>query len=353
MLNELPVTIRGYTFLRIIGKGGFSSVYLVESARFKQLFCAKVINVSTNSNEIDSQWKTFDQEVQILSQLNHPHVIRIYDHFSEKNNFFIVLEFCMGGSLSDVIKKHKALTIDKFAIYGKQVVTALALCHARGIAHHDLKLANVLLDEYGRAKLADFGISIKSSIGTLCESYAGSTNYESPEIVQKVPHDPFKADIWALGVMFCYMITGNSPWRCDTIGQLKKLINAGKYYLPRNTDPIIADMVSKMLVVNPEERISIDELARNPLFLDAKWVNDRCSVSDPLSPRGREFFPKPISLTQKDDTTERDLEFEEEVTCVMQSKALSIYGLNMLHGRTGLPRIKTRVHICKDTFVLN
>lgn len=360
MISNLPCLIHGYIFHKLIGKGGFSSVYLVQSERFMMEFCAKVTQIP-NSESTEEGEKAAINEMNALISLNHPHILRLYDHFRDNSRFYLIIEYCSGGSLSNKVLRNKGLSIDNFLYLSRQIISALATCHQHNIAHHDLKLGNVLLDEYGRTKLADFGISIRiERYGDLCESYSGSIEYEAPEILIKKPHDPFAADIWALGVLFAHMIGGSSPWRCDTIGKLKKCIMKGVYRLPKNVPAEISDIISKMIVVEPEKRITMKQLKMIPLFqmneipIEVSLYDYLDSNSaDCLSPAGRQMSTfeeeQPAADPNELEATTSLSIIEDSVLNYQTSTTLTICRLNILKGRSTVPLMRSRYH-AKPTF---
>ena len=205
-----------------------------------------------------------------------------------------------------------------------QILSALAFCHSKCIAHRDIKPGNILIDISGHIKLSDFGISI---VGANKEynAFSGSLLYEPPEIITKKPHNPIYADIWSLGVLFAYMINGRTPWRCDNVASLKNKICSGSFKLKANTPPVVAELISKMIVVNPEERISAAELLRHPLFSSSTTIrkHDSGTICDVLSPRGR-------ALTQLEFVKNKTSENYENV------KSLKLYKMNIFVGNSKL-----------------
>lgn len=254
--NALPFELHNYRFTQLIGHGGFAEVFLVTHLKVMRQYVAKVMTVG--SDDMEHRWKVFDAEVSALSRLEHPNIVRLYDHFCIKRQFYMILEYCSAGSLHEEIYHTDGLAMERFLRLSKQIVSALCYCHDFGIAHRDIKPGNILLDAYGNAKLADFGLSYQ---GDVCRSQAGSIAYTAPEIFEKRPHDPKAGDVWALGVVFAMMATGASPWRCDCVGALKKLISTGKYQLQRDVPDALADLISRMIVVNPAQRLTMREVA--------------------------------------------------------------------------------------------
>lgn len=165
--DALPLTINNYIFLKRIGHGGSAHCYLVESLKFqtKTYFVAKVIPIS--------ETLSISAENTALIDLNHPNIIRFYDRFKFQNMYIFILEYCEKGSLAEAIIPDVGIkstqcdpfdnqprNLDAFNNYAYQIVDALYFCHSKKWAHRDIKPSNVLIDRYGRMKLADFGLSI-------------------------------------------------------------------------------------------------------------------------------------------------------------------------------------------------
>jgi len=263
--GNLPFVVGEYNFTSLLGRGGFSEVYLVEHMKFGINYVAKVMIVDTL--DTDPKWDLVEAEIKALSQLDHPNIIRLYDHFHNGNRFYLILEYCVNGCLHDQAEIKNGLSMQKFVEYGSQIVSALNYCHSKGISHHDIKPGNILIDGYGKIKVADFGLSLESN-GSKQKSFGGSYQYTAPEIFMKKAHDPKKADVWALGVMFVFMATGSSPWPCDSLGALKQLAVTGQYRLSKGIPMILSELIKRMIVVDPDQRISMHVLAQHPLFKD-------------------------------------------------------------------------------------
>lgn len=261
-----PYTIGFYTFIEQIGQGGFSEVYLVKHRNYNNYFVAKAIRTNTDDSDVNARGEIFATEVKALSGLDHPHIIRLYDHFVLDNLFYLVLEYCPNGSLHDEALAHGRIKISRFYDISREIVDALAYCHQNGVAHRDIKPGNVLIDSYNRTKIADFGICAKTNSDELTEHFSGSLSYLAPEIFQKKPHNAMMADVWALGVTFATILLGRSPWPSDSIGGLKKLIASAKYRLSSRIPDIIQDLISKMIVVEPSERLTMKQIQDHPFF---------------------------------------------------------------------------------------
>ncbi|OHS99423.1 hypothetical protein TRFO_34096 [Tritrichomonas foetus] len=157
MMMAIKNTLKEHDYIHIrpIGKGGFSTVHLVLSTRYQEQFVCKVSEGTKSTAS--------EKEIKTLLNLAHPHIINMYEYFYDQSNsyLFIILEYCPGGSLDDVIKANGPLQPKQLYEYCRQTISALSYCHNRGIAHRDIKPANILLDKNGRIQLADFGLSTK------------------------------------------------------------------------------------------------------------------------------------------------------------------------------------------------
>ena len=198
-----------YQFKECIGSGGFSMVFRVHSLRYKSDFAAKVTNVKSARHRTASA--SYSNEHAALSRLNHPNIIRLYDSFDSGDYAFLILEYCQNGSIRDKISV-SGLPEGPCRLMLRQLVDAVSHMHSCGIVHRDIKPSNVLLDSYGRPKLADFGLALCLKQGQFLHDHSGSLQYMAPEIMRKPCFDPFKADVWALGVTFHEMVLGALKW---------------------------------------------------------------------------------------------------------------------------------------------
>ncbi|KAH0791059.1 CAMK family protein kinase [Histomonas meleagridis] len=261
--EQVLFTVKDYEFIEMVGRGGFAEVYLVNDKRFGCPFVAKVMMTEGSQSE---KWKAFDAEVNALSSLDHPNIIRLYDHFCIANKYYLILEYCPNGSLQAEINKTSGLSLDRFIFIGKLISNALLYSHNKGIAHNDIKPSNVLLDYANNPKVADFGLCMKTVNGQLCKSFAGSLAFTAPEIFQKKSHDPLKADCWSLGVTFAIMANGYSPWEYESLGGLKEKVSQGTIRLRKGLPEMVVDLIHRTITVDPSERLTMKEIVEHPLF---------------------------------------------------------------------------------------
>lgn len=278
-LDQLPFTLHGYTFTKEIGSGGTARVFLVNSEKFQQVFVAKLITLSHAFNDVN--WRSVTAEMTALGRLNCPNVIRLYDHFRYGRYCALILEYCPGGSLSDLIP-NGGMKKQDFCRIAREIASALAFCHQKSVAHRDLKPSNILIDEYGRVKLADFGLSIHVSSRMMQHSCCGTLIYTAPEVLEKKVSSPFAADIWSLGILFLVMAQGASPWRSRDPKEVEALVKSGKFWINPNVDPEIRDLILFMLVVDPAKRPTIQSVLRHDLFNDTEMIrSDSARVISP------------------------------------------------------------------------
>ena len=289
-----PVLLeKGYTLINLIGRGGFSVVFKVSQNDTKTEFAAKCI--VKNEHTADFSNDTIRAEMEALKSLMHPHIIKLYDFFECKSHSILILQLCNGGTLDRLIKPGKGIARELLLPYMKIILETVAFCHHKKIAHRDIKPHNFFIDSYGRPILGDFGLS-KHQLGLQkkCNAFGGSALYRSPEMLQHLPHDPFKTDIWSLGVLFFQMVTGCDPWpTADSRAMRYSIINA-EYFMPSTVPPAISHVIRLMLTQDPTKRPSATEILEYPLFKDVHEVNlahsstlikrgPLCSMVDPIN----------------------------------------------------------------------
>ncbi|EAY04133.1 AGC family protein kinase [Trichomonas vaginalis G3] len=194
-----------YEIVKYLDHDSYRSCFLIKSLKYDMNFVCKVSRTTDLPQEYLA---SFYGEAEILSKLNHPNIVRIYDYFIEQDISFIILEYCSNGSLLDLVKTQKRITQEKINKYTLQIVDALSFMHSKGIAHCDIKLSNILIDQYDRAKLCDFGLShyITNDSNKINDNkIRGTLNYMAPEVIIGKEFCPFKSDVWSFGVTFPFI----------------------------------------------------------------------------------------------------------------------------------------------------
>lgn len=272
IISTLPFTINEYLFEQVIGTGSFGVVFKVYHHGYKRVFAGKMLY----SKEDRSSTDYIETEINILIQLMHPNIIKIYEYFEYKNRLVMIFQFCSNGTLKNLIQPGIGIQRDLINQFIKQMVEALAYLHKNEIAHLDIKTTNVFVDNFMRPLLADFGLSCHINGVEQMNSFSGSFVYRSPEMIQQLPYDPYKADVWALGVTFFMMVTGNSPWQMFNSESMKTSIINGQFEIPQNIDPEVASIIRMMLTVDPIMRPSMSEIIRLPFI---QKINEQSKIS--------------------------------------------------------------------------
>jgi serine/threonine protein kinase len=272
LLSEAMASLsdHGYALGENIGSGGFGSVYKVKSIRYIQDFCVKILPRIDNHS---FPQQTFQAEFECLMRLSHPVIVRLYDVWSAECCNFLILEYISNGSMSNLIENHHRLTDDTIRTFGLQLLSGLVYCHSNNFCHGDIKPANILIDNLGRARLADFGLS--GTIAKLTKDLQhprGSIGYLPPERLMGTGTDPRATDVWALGITFFQMATGNLPWTLTSIEEAIEQIRNGIVIYPPNMSDGLREVLQKMLTVNETDRATMQEMLNMPFFVQAPGI---------------------------------------------------------------------------------
>jgi serine/threonine protein kinase len=210
--------------------------------------------------------KKMRREISVLKLLSHPNVMSLIDVFEIETHLFLVMEFVDGLELFEFLVRRGALPASEALAFFHQIICGLEYCHRRLIVHRDLKPENLLLDRQLRLKIADFGMTSLNPPGSLLETSCGSPHYCDPMVVSGERYDGLKADIWSCGVILYAMVTGRLPFDDDNLQRLLLKVQAGQFHLPSDLPDDLRDLIKKMLTVDPEERITLEEIKAHPWF---------------------------------------------------------------------------------------
>jgi serine/threonine protein kinase len=243
----------GYQIRDYIGAGGFSAVYSVHSIKYDRAFAAKITNITNSVNACGCA-----RESYALQRLHHPNIVNLYDSWTSGDYSFMILEMCSPISLKHLIVQAGGNPVPNFGMLMGQLCEAVFHLHSHGIAHRDIKPANVLIDAFGRAKLADFGFAIPVHEQEKSTERVGTLHYLAPEVLRGLEYDPFKSDIWALGITLYEMYKGLVLWPKGA--DVAQIVAFGGLLLPGPLPFRLSKVVQTMTRMNPGQRPLMDEI---------------------------------------------------------------------------------------------
>ena len=297
---------------RTLGRGSTGRVRLARNSETAQLAAVKILPKS-NFKKVDARNKAnmgpeykhklaygIEREIIIMKLVSHPNIMGLYDVWENKNDLYLVLEYIEGGELFDYLIKRGQLPEAEAVGYFKQIIGGVSYLHQFNICHRDLKPENLLLDHNNNIKIADFGMAALEVQNKLLETSCGSPHYASPEIVSGKNYHGAPSDIWSCGIILFALLTGHLPFDDENIRKLLLKVQHGKFIMPKFLSPEAKDLISKILRVNPKERISMAEIARHPLF--RKYPNQMPDVY-------RNFEANSL----KDPVAQSDKDIDDEV----------------------------------------
>jgi eukaryotic-like serine/threonine-protein kinase len=244
-----------YRLERKIGTGGMADVWLAEDTELDRQVAIKILHDRFAQDREFVQ--RFQREAQSAAGLQHPNVVGIFDRGGFRDTYFIAMEYVDGPSLKNLVKG--GIGIQDAVNFTRQILNAARFAHRKGIVHRDLKPQNVLIDDEGRARVADFGIARagENSDITATGSVMGTAQYISPEQAQGKETTP-RSDIYSIGVILYEALTGRVPFEGDSAVAvaLKQVSEAPRRpsAINPNVPPALDAVVMRALAKDPDAR---------------------------------------------------------------------------------------------------
>ncbi len=248
-----------YTITRELGQGGMATVYLARHDKLDRDVAIKVMHDSFRQDV--AFLSRFEREAQIVGQLDHPHIVPVYDYSDYEGAPYLVMKYVTGKTLKAILNREDDLSLEEVLRIIGAVADALTYAHERGVLHRDVKPSNIILDDSSTPYLADFGLARitragESTIST--DMVLGTPQYISPEQAQGAKNIDGRADVYSLGIVLYELIVGHVPFSADSP---YAIIHDHIYRaVPRpsevNTDvtPSVEAVLLKALEKNPEKR---------------------------------------------------------------------------------------------------
>ena len=257
----IHVSLSDFKQLKVLGKGKYGKVFLVEHIETKKLFAMKRLKKSdiTNLKKIEH----IKTERNLLENLNHPFIVKLYYAFQDKENLYFVTDFMQGGEFFSFLSKSVQLKEKQARFYLSEILLALEYIHNNKCIYRDLKPENILIDKDGHLKLSDFGLSKILNENNFAYTICGTPEYEAPEIYKNIGYDKM-CDWWSFGIIMFEMIEGYIPFK----GKIND--NNLNIMFSDNRREVTKDLIMKLLVLDPKKRLGFNGIheIKNHKFFD-------------------------------------------------------------------------------------
>lgn len=310
-IPRLLQTLEKFEFVKVLGKGTFGKVVLSREKGTGKLYAMKILkkHLILQKDEVAHT----NTENHVLKKTRHPFLTALRYSFQTADRVCFVMEYANGGELFFHLSRERCFSEERTRFYGAEIVSALGYLHAEGIIYRDLKLENLLLDQDGHVKIADFGMcKMNITYGRTTKTFCGTPEYLAPEVLEDADYGP-AVDWWGCGVVMYEMACGRLPFYNRDHDVLFALIVREEVRFPRALSPAARSLLGQLLKKDPRARLGggPDDAAAvqaHPFFADINWgelVARR--LPPPFKPQvssdtdtryfDQEFTGEPVELT--------------------------------------------------------
>ena len=297
--DKKQMGLEDFELIKVIGRGSYAKVFLVEYRKTRKCYAMKVIKKSMVNDDEDIDWVQTEKHV-FEQATNHPFLVGLHSCFQTESRLFFVIEYLCGGDLMYHMQRKRKLPEDHARFYSAEIVLALDYLHSKGIIYRDLKLDNVLLDIEGHIKLTDYGMCKEGlKKGEQTSTFCGTPNYIAPEMLRGENYD-FSIDWWALGVLCFEMMAGRSPFEINenpsenpdlnTEDHLFQIILEKPIRIPRSLSVKATSVLKGFLQKMPADRLGsadgLREIKQHLFFKTIDWqLLEQRLIQPPYKPQ--------------------------------------------------------------------
>ena len=317
VLKAVKKGVKDFDFGTTLGEGSYSTVLAAMDRSTQKQYAIKVLDKRHIIKEKKVKYVNIEKET--LNRLtDHPGVVRLYYTFQDERSLYFVLDLCAGGELLSVLKRMTTFDEECTRFYGAQILDTISYMHSKGVIHRDLKPENVLMDDQQHIKITDFGTAkmlethqdpsgrtyFDSDAGQLRDratSFVGTAEYVSPELL--TDKNACKAsDLWAFGCIIYQLLAGRPPFKAANEYLTFQKIVALEYEFPTGFPESARDLVERLLVLDPQQRLSLENIKAHDFFRGINWGR---GLWKERAPRLKAYVPPPrapIKLNSGDDS---------------------------------------------------
>ncbi|TVY71318.1 Protein kinase kin1 [Lachnellula suecica] len=340
--TTIPAQTGNWVLGKTIGAGSMGKVKLARRPEGGEQVAVKIVPRGStddghNQSAADRARADHSKEVRtareaaIVTLLDHPYICGMRDVVRTTYHWYMLFEYVNGGQMLDYIISHGRLKEKQARKFSRQIASALDYCHRNSIVHRDLKIENILISKTGDIKIIDFGLSNLFAPRDHLKTFCGSLYFAAPELLQAKAYTGPEVDVWSFGIVLYVLVCGKVPFDDQSMPALHAKIKKGIVDYPSWLSPECKNLISRMLVTDPKQRASLQEIMCHPWMIKGfgsppeNYLPIREPLQMPLDPAviqamtGFDFGPPELIQSQLTEVIDSQ-EYQRAIRMAVQER---------------------------------